>query len=98
MKLVTAIIKSNKVESLKKSLIKFNTQGLIITKAKSYTEMYYDAEYAEIIVADELVEKVISAISEVVKTEKIGDGKVFITDISKIIPIRKGERREEAIN
>jgi nitrogen regulatory protein PII len=113
MKLVTAIIKPNKVEDLRKALTEVNVLGLTITEAKGYgrqkghTEMYRGAEYdvhflpksrAEIIIADELVEKIISIISETVKTGEIGDGKIFITDVSEIIRIRTGERGEEAIS
>jgi nitrogen regulatory protein PII len=113
MKLVTAIIKPNKVEALRKALTEVNVLGLTITEAKGYgrqkghTEMYRGAEYdvhflpksrAEIIIADELVEKIISIISETVKTGEIGDGKIFITDVSEIIRIRTGERGEEAIS
>jgi nitrogen regulatory protein PII len=113
MKLVTAIIKPNKVEALRKALTEVNVLGLTITEAKGYgrqkghTEMYRGAEYdvhflpksrAEIIIADELVEKIVSIISETVKTGEIGDGKIFITDVSEIIRIRTGERGEEAIS
>ena len=110
MNLVTAIIKPDKVEDLRKSLTKVNIQSLTITESKGYgrqkdhNEMYRGAEYkvrflpksrAKIIIADELVEKVISVISETVKNGKIGDGKIFITDVLEII--RTGERGKKAI-
>lgn len=113
MKLVTAIIKPNKVEDLRKALTEVNVLGLTITEAKGYgrqkghTEMYRGAEYdvhflpksrAEIIIADELVEKIISIISETVKTGEIGDGKIFITEVSEIVRIRTGERGAEALS
>ena len=113
MKLVTAIIKPDKVEALRKSLTGIDIQGLTILEAKGYgrqkghTEMYRGAEYevhflpksrAEVLVDDEDLEKVITTISEAVKTGKIGDGKIFITEVSDIIRIRTGERGAEAIS
>jgi nitrogen regulatory protein PII len=113
MKLVTAIIKPDKVEALRKSLTGIDIQGLTILEAKGYgrqkghTEMYRGAEYevhflpksrAEVLVDDKDLEKVITTISEAVKTGKIGDGKIFITEVSDIIRIRTGERGAEAIS
>jgi nitrogen regulatory protein PII len=113
MKLVTAIIKPDKVEALRKSLTGIDIQGLTILEAKGYgrqkghTEMYRGAEYevhflpksrAEVLVNDKDLEKVITTISEAVKTGKIGDGKIFITEVSDIIRIRTGERGAEAIS
>ncbi|MDB9776630.1 P-II family nitrogen regulator [Alphaproteobacteria bacterium] len=113
MKLVTAIIKPDKVEALRKSLTGIDIQGLTILEARGYgrqkghTEMYRGAEYevhflpksrAEVLVDDKDLEKVITTISEAVKTGKIGDGKIFITEVSDIIRIRTGERGAEAIS
>ena len=113
MKLVTAIIKPDKVEALRKSLTGIDIQGLTILEAKGYgrqkghTEMYRGAEYevyflpksrAEVLVDDKDLEKVITTISDAVKTGKIGDGKIFITEVSDIIRIRTGERGAEAIS
>jgi nitrogen regulatory protein PII len=113
MKLITAIIKPDKVEALRKSLTGIDIQGLTILEAKGYgrqkghTEMYRGAEYevhflpksrAEVLVDDKDLEKVITTISEAVKTGKIGDGKIFITEVSDIIRIRTGERGAEAIS
>ena len=112
MKLITAIIKPDKVEALRKALTDVELQGLTITEAKGYgrqkghTEMYRGAEYdvhflpksrAEILVSDDLVEKTITTITDAVKTGKIGDGKIFITEVSDIVRIRTGERGAEAL-
>ena len=113
MKLITAIIKPDKVEALRKALTDVELQGLTITEAKGYgrqkghTEMYRGAEYdvhflpksrAEILVSDDLVEKTITTITDAVKTGKIGDGKIFITEVSDIVRIRTGERGAEALS
>ena len=113
MKLITAIIKPDKVEALRKALTEVELQGLTITEAKGYgrqkghTEMYRGAEYdvhflpksrAEILVSDDLVEKTITTITDAVKTGKIGDGKIFITEVSEIVRIRTGERGAEALS
>ena len=113
MKLITAIIKPDKVEALRKALTEVELQGLTITEAKGYgrqkghTEMYRGAEYdvhflpksrAEILVSDDLVEKTITTITDAVKTGKIGDGKIFITEVSDIVRIRTGERGAEALS
>ena len=101
------------MEALRKSLTGIDIQGLTILEAKGYgrqkghTEMYRGAEYevhflpksrAEVLVDDKDLEKVITTISEAVKTGKIGDGKIFITEVSDIIRIRTGERGAEAIS
>jgi nitrogen regulatory protein PII len=113
MKLLTAIIKPDKVEALRKALTELGLQGLTITEAKGYgrqkghTEMYRGAEYevhflpksrAEILLSDDQLEKTITIITEAVKTGKIGDGKIFITEVSDVIRIRTGERGAEAIS
>jgi nitrogen regulatory protein PII len=113
MKLITAIIKPDKVEALRKALTEVELQGLTITEAKGYgrqkghTEMYRGAEYdvhflpksrAEILVNDDLVEQTITTITDAVKTGKIGDGKIFITEVSEIVRIRTGERGAEALS
>ena len=113
MKLITAIIKPDKVEALRKALTEVELQGLTITEAKGYgrqkghTEMYRGAEYdvhflpksrAEILVSDDLIEKTITTITDAVKTGKIGDGKIFITEVSEIVRIRTGERGAEALS
>jgi len=113
MKLVTAIIKPDKVEALRKALNSVEIQGLTVVEAKGYgrqkghTEMYRGAEYevhflpksrAEILINDKDLDKVITTISEAVKTGKIGDGKIFITEVQDVVRIRTGERGEEALS
>ena len=112
MKLVTAIIKPDKVESLRQALTSVDIQGLTIVEAKGYgrqkghTELYRGAEYevyflpksrAEVLVDSADVEKVITTISEAVKSGKIGDGKIFVTEVQDVVRIRTGERGAEAI-
>ena len=112
MKLVTAIIKPDKVEALRQALTGVDIQGLTIVEAKGYgrqkghTELYRGAEYevhflpksrAEVLVHSADVEKVITTISDAVKTGKIGDGKIYVTEVSEVVRIRTGERGAEAI-
>ena len=112
MKLVTAIIKPDKVEALRQALTGVDIQGLTIVEAKGYgrqkghTELYRGAEYevhflpksrAEVLVDSSDVEKVITTISEAVKSGKIGDGKIYVTDVIDVVRIRTGERGAEAI-
>ena len=112
MKLVTAIIKPDKVEALRQALTSVDIQGLTIVEAKGYgrqkghTELYRGAEYevhflrksrAEVLVDSAAVEKVITTISDAVKSGKIGDGKIFVTEVSEVVRIRTGERGAEAI-
>ena len=101
MKLVTAIIKPFKLEEVREALIQSGVEGLTITEVKGYgrqkghTEMYRGAEYSvdtlpkiklEILTVD--IDKVVSAISSAANTGKIGDGKIFITDVEDVIRIR----------
>ena len=110
MKLVTAIIKPFKLEEVREALIQSGVEGLTITEVKGYgrqkghTEMYRGAEYSvdtlpkiklEILTVD--TDKVVSAISGAANTGKIGDGKIFITDVEDVIRIRTGETGSEAI-
>jgi nitrogen regulatory protein P-II 2 len=110
MKLVTAIIKPFKLEEVREALIQSGVEGLTITEVKGYgrqkghTEMYRGAEYSvdtlpkiklEILTVD--TDKVVSALSSAANTGKIGDGKIFITDVEDVIRIRTGETGSEAI-
>ena len=112
MKLITAIIKPDKVDALRQALTGVDIQGLTIVEAKGYgrqkghTELYRGAEYevhflpksrAEVLVDSADVEKVITTISEAVKSGKIGDGKIFVTEVQEVVRIRTGERGAEAI-
>ena len=113
MKLVTAIIKPDKVEALRKALNSIEIQGLTVVEAKGYgrqkghTEMYRGAEYevhflpksrAEILINDKDLDKVITTISDAVKTGKIGDDKIIVSEVQDVVRIRTGERGEEALS
>ena len=111
MKLVTAIIKPFKLEDVRDALSQIGVQGITVTEVKGFgrqkghTELYRGAEYKvdflpkvkiEIAISQSLLDQTIEAITTVANTEKIGDGKIFITDLEQIIRIRTGETNEEA--
>lgn len=112
MRKIEAIIKPFKLDEVKEALNEIGVQGMTVVEVKGYgrqkghTELYRGAEYVvdflpkikiEIIVQDELVEKVIETIETASRTGRIGDGKIFVTDIADVIRIRTGERGEDAI-
>ena len=112
MKLVVAIIKPFKLMEVRESLIEAGFMGLTITEVKGYgrqkghTELYRGSEYTvetlpkikiEILVDDENVSKVTGTIAKSASTEKIGDGKIFVTTVDEIIRIRTGETGSQAI-
>ncbi len=113
MKKIEAIIKPFKLDDVKEALVEVGIEGMTISEVKGYgrqqghSELYRGAEYVvefipkvkiEIVVSsDEYVDKVIQAIKEAAKTGKIGDGKIFVSDISKTIRIRTDEEDEEAL-
>lgn len=112
MKKIEAIIKPFKLEDVKDSLVESGITGMTVSDVKGYgrqqghSELYRGAEYIvdflaktkiELIVNDDEVEKTVSAISESAKTGKIGDGKIFVTDIENVIRIRTGESGSEAV-
>jgi len=112
MKLVTAVIKPFKLEDVRAALTPMGIQGLTVTEVKGFgrqkgqTEIYRGAEYVvsflpkvkiEIAVSDDMVDPVIEAIATAAKTGKIGDGKIFVTNIGKVVRIRTGETDAEAI-
>ncbi|AXX84039.1 MULTISPECIES: P-II family nitrogen regulator [Aliarcobacter] len=112
MKRIEAIIKPFKFEDVKEALAKAGVAGMTVSDVKGYgrqqghSELYRGAEYVvdflpkikiELIVADEDVERITTAIIDAAKTGKIGDGKIFVSPIEKIIRIRTGELDEEAI-
>ncbi|NIP32261.1 MAG: P-II family nitrogen regulator [Candidatus Dadabacteria bacterium] len=112
MKKIEAIIKPFKLEDVKEALKEIGIQGLTVTEVKGFgrqkghTELYRGAEYVidflpkiklEIVIADDMVVKVVDAVTESAKTGKIGDGKIFIFPMEEVIRIRTGERGEDAI-
>jgi len=112
MKLITAIIKPFKMDDVREALSEIGLEGMTLTEVKGFgrqkghTELYRGAEYLvdflpkvkiELGVKDEMVERVIEAILQSAQTGKIGDGKIFVTNIENIIRIRTGETDNEAI-
>ena len=113
MKKIEAIIKPFKLEDVKEALVEAGIEGMTISEVKGYgrqqghSELYRGAEYAiefipkikiEIVVStQEFADVAISAIKETAMTGKIGDGKIFVSDIENVIRIRTGEEDEEAL-
>lgn len=112
MKLVTAIIKPFKLDDVRQALSNVGVQGVTATEVKGFgrqkghTELYRGAEYVvdflpkvklEIAVSGNTVDSVIEAITEAAKTGKIGDGKIFVSDLEQVIRIRTGETGDEAV-
>ena len=112
MKLVTAIIKPHKLDDVKDALKEAGITGMTVDEVKGFgrqggkTEIYRGAEYVvdllpkvrvEAIVADEMADQVAEIIVEAARTGKIGDGKVWITSVDKLIRIRTGELGNDAV-
>ena len=112
MKLITAIVKPFKLDDVREALSDIGVSGITVTEVKGFgrqkghTELYRGAEYVvdflpkakiEVAVGDDLVEKAVDAISKSANTGKIGDGKVFITNLEQIVRIRTGETGDEAV-
>ena len=112
MKKVEAIIKPFKLEEVRQALLDFGVEGLTVTEVKGFgrqkghTELYRGAEYIvdflpkvkiEVVIEDDLLDKAITAIIDASKTGKIGDGKIFVSNIDKVIRIRTGEENNEAL-
>ena len=112
MKKIEAIIKPFKLEEVKEGLNNKEILGLTVSEVKGYgrqkghTELYRGAEYIidflpkmkiEVVVPDERVDEVIDAIIETAKTGKIGDGKIFVSDMNNAYRIRTGETGEKAL-
>ncbi|MCW8822190.1 MAG: P-II family nitrogen regulator [Sulfurovum sp.] len=113
MKKIEAIIKPFKLEDVKEALVEAGIEGMTVSEVKGYgrqqghSELYRGAEYIvefipkikiEIVVSnDDYLNKAIEAITTAAKTGKIGDGKIFVSDISRTIRIRTDEENEEAL-
>ena len=112
MKKVEAIIKPFKLEDVKDELNAIGVKGITVVEVKGFgrqkghTELYRGAEYIvdflpkiklEIVVDDELVEQVVEVIEETARTGKIGDGKIFVSAVERVIRIRTGEEDADAI-
>ena len=112
MKKIEAVIKPFKLDEVKEALQDLGVQGMTVLEAKGYgrqkghTELYRGAEYVvdflpkmkiEIVVADDEVERVVEALVAAARTGRIGDGKIFVSDLADVIRIRTGERGQQAI-
>ena len=109
---IEAIIKPFNLEDVKEKLAEKDIKGLTVTEIKGYgrqkghTELYRGAEYSidflpkikiEVVVTDDKVESVIDTVTEAAKTGKIGDGKIFVTEVESVVRIRTGETGEDAL-
>ncbi|MBV1915874.1 MAG: P-II family nitrogen regulator [Pseudomonadales bacterium] len=112
MKLVTAVIKPFKLDDVREALSEIGVQGITVTEVKGFgrqkghTELYRGAEYVvdflpkvklDIAISEDLLDQVIDAISKVANTGKIGDGKIFVSELEQVLRIRTGETGDEAI-
>lgn len=112
MKLVTAIIKPFKLDDVREALSEMGVQGITVTEVKGFgrqkghTELYRGAEYVvdflpkvkiEVAVGDSMVDSIIEAVTQAAATGKIGDGKIFVTNLEQVIRIRTNETGEDAI-
>ena len=112
MKLVTAIIKPFRLDDVRSALGEVGIQGMTVTEVKGFgrqrghTELYRGAEYVvdflpkakiEVAVSDDIVDQIIEAISNSAKTGKVGDGKIFVTQLDQVWRIRTGETGDSAL-
>lgn len=112
MKLITAIIKPFRLDDVRNALSDVGVNGMTVTEVKGFgrqrghTELYRGAEYVvdflpkskvEVAVSDDLVERVIEAITAAARTGKVGDGKIFVTDLHQSLRIRTGETGDNAL-
>ncbi len=112
MKLITAIVKPFKLDEVREALAAVGISGLTVTEVKGFgrqkghTELYRGAEYVvdflpkvkiEVAVNSDQLNQCLDAIQEAAKTGRIGDGKIFVTNLEQVIRIRTGEQGEEAV-
>ncbi|MBK8970841.1 MAG: P-II family nitrogen regulator [Hahellaceae bacterium] len=112
MKLVTAVIKPFKLDDVREALSEIGVQGVTVTEVKGFgrqkghTELYRGAEYVvdflpkvkiEVAIGDDMLDRVLEAITKAANTGKIGDGKIFVVDLLQTIRIRTGETGTDAI-
>tara|TARA_B110000208_G_scaffold40140_1_gene53214 strand:+ start:363 stop:701 length:339 start_codon:yes stop_codon:yes gene_type:complete len=112
MKKIEAIIKPFKLDEVKEALQDIGVQGLSVVEVKGFgrqkghTELYRGAEYVvdflpkvkiEVVIVDDMVDSAIEAITNAAKTDKIGDGKIFVSTVEQVIRIRTGETGDDAI-
>ncbi len=112
MKKIEAVVKPFKLDDVKEALHEVGLQGMTVVEAKGFgrqrghTELYRGAEYVvdflpklkiEVVVGDDAVDAAIEAITRAAQTGKIGDGKIFVSDIAEAVRIRTGERGPQAL-
>ena len=112
MKKIEAVIKPFKLDEVRESLSEIGVNGLTVTEVKGFgrqkghTELYRGAEYVvdflpkikiELVVAEDIVDNAVDAIIKAARTGKIGDGKIFVTNVEQVIRIRTGETGESAV-
>jgi nitrogen regulatory protein P-II 1 len=112
MKLITAIIKPFKLDEVREALSAIGVQGITVTEVKGFgrqkghTELYRGAEYVvdflpkvkiEVVLTDDMVDTAIEAIIAAARTDKIGDGKIFVSSVEQAIRIRTGETGDDAV-
>jgi nitrogen regulatory protein P-II 1 len=112
MKLITAVIKPFKLDEVKAALQAFGVHGMTVSEASGYgrqrghTEVYRGAEYQvdfvpkvriEVVVDDDDVDGVVDAITKAARTGKIGDGKLWVSDVDRVVRIRTGEMGPDAL-
>ena len=112
MKLVTAIVKPFKLDDVKTALTDLGVQGMTVSEVQGFgrqrghTEVYRGAEYTvdfvpkarvEVVVDDDMVARVVDAVTAAARTDKIGDGKVWVTPVESLVRIRTGERGPDAL-
>ena len=112
MKLITAVIKPFRLDDVRNALSEGGVQGMTVTEVKGFgrqkghTELYRGAEYVvdflpkvkvEVALSDDLVDRAVETIIEAAKTGKVGDGKIFVTELGQVHRIRTGETGDEAL-
>jgi nitrogen regulatory protein P-II 1 len=112
MKKIEAVIKPFKLDEVKEALHEVGLQGITVVEAKGFgrqkghTELYRGAEYVvdflpkvkiDVVCGDDLVERAVEAIVNAARTGRIGDGKIFVSDVLEVVRIRTGERGEQAL-
>ena len=112
VKLIIATIKPFKLEEVREALTSVGVRGMMVSEIKGFgsqsghTEIYRGAEYAvnfvpkvklELVVPDSMADQVVAAIAQTAKTEKIGDGKIFVLDVESALRVRTGETNDDAL-
>ena len=112
MKMIEAVIKPFKLDEVKEALVEIGVQGMTVSEVKGFgrqkgtKEVYRGAEYTtdfvpkskiELYVADDMVSRVVETITRSAKTGSVGDGKIFVSDITNVVRIRTGETGEKAL-